>query len=71
MTHMDTDGGPQADFVGELLLTNDEGLFASSSSCASSSHILYFQRCSSSCASFWLLINDRGGEMFGGLELFE
>ena len=28
MTHMDTDGGPQADFVGELLLTNDEGLFA-------------------------------------------
>ena len=33
---MDTDGGPQADFVGELLLTNDEGLFASSSSYASS-----------------------------------
>ena len=36
MSQMDTDGGPQADFVGELLLTNDEGLFASSSSCASS-----------------------------------
>ena len=36
MTRMVTDGGPQADFVGELLLTNDEGLFASSSSCASS-----------------------------------
>ena len=36
MTQMVTDGGPQADFVGELLLTNDEGLFASSSSCASS-----------------------------------
>ena len=36
MSQMDTDGGPQADFVGELLLTNDEGLFASSSSYASS-----------------------------------
>ena len=36
MAHMDTDGCPQANFVGELLLTNDEGLFASSSSCASS-----------------------------------
>ena len=36
MTRMVTDGGPQADFVGELLLTNDEELFASSSSYASS-----------------------------------
>ena len=66
MTRMVTDGGPQADFVGELLLTNDEGLFASSSSYASSWLMMTDDE--------GLMMNDYSkklGEMFGGLELFE